>query len=163
MIHLMRERRFPAAFKCYHNFHKIGSVSSDNLFFKMVIHVHCDSAFRRYQKEMSDLSGFFVDINLFKENREKVAQTAKNTNDLLKNVNSSNETLANDDLADEDANLMIKLKFLTYKSLGLCTSFHVFYHCGERFIGPTMKLVTNWNSINTLYSGEHQHCRFWLY
>ena len=61
------------------------------------------------------LPGFFVGINLFKENREKAAQTAKNTNDLLKNVNSSNGTLAKDDLADEDANLMIKLKFLTYK------------------------------------------------
>ncbi|CAL5389160.1 unnamed protein product [Camellia sinensis] len=122
MIRLMRERRFPAAFKCYHNFHKIGSVYSDNLFFKMVIHVHSDSAFRRYQKEMRNkpglwplYRGFFVDINLFKENREKAAQTAKNTNDLLKNVNSSNGTLAKDDLADEDANLMIKLKFLTYK------------------------------------------------
>ncbi|KAL7264689.1 hypothetical protein ACSBR1_002617 [Camellia fascicularis] len=122
MIRLMRERRFPAAFKCYHNFHKIGSVSSDNLFFKMVIHVHSDSAFRRYQKEMRNkpglwplYRGFFVDINLFGENREKAAQTAKNTNDLLKNVNSSNGTLAKDDLADEDANLMIKLKFLTYK------------------------------------------------
>ena len=48
----MRERRLPAAFKCYHNFHKIGSVSVDNLFYKLVIHVHSDSAFRRYQKEM---------------------------------------------------------------------------------------------------------------
>ncbi|KAI8030053.1 tRNA ligase 1 [Camellia lanceoleosa] len=48
--------------------------------------------------------GFFVDLNLFKENREKVAQTAKNTNDLLKHVNSSNGTLAKDDLVDEDAN-----------------------------------------------------------
>lgn len=52
MIRLMREKRFPAAFKCYHNFHKAESASSDNLFYKMVIHVHSDSAFRRYQKEM---------------------------------------------------------------------------------------------------------------
>lgn len=55
MIRLMREKRFPAAFKCYHNLHKVDSVSSDNLFYKMVIHVHSDSAFRRYQKEMRSL------------------------------------------------------------------------------------------------------------
>lgn len=48
----MREKRYPAAFKCYHNFHKIDSISSDNLFYKMVIHVHSDSAFRRYQRDM---------------------------------------------------------------------------------------------------------------
>lgn len=52
MIRLMRENRFPAAFKCYHNLHKIDSASSDNLFYRMVIHVHSDSAFRRYQKKM---------------------------------------------------------------------------------------------------------------
>lgn len=52
MIRLMRDKRFPAAFKIYHNFHKIDSVSNDNLFYKMVIHVHSDSVFRRYQKEM---------------------------------------------------------------------------------------------------------------
>ena len=52
MIRLMREKRFPAAFKCYYNFHKVDSISADNLYFKMVIHVHSDSAFRRYQKEM---------------------------------------------------------------------------------------------------------------
>ncbi|PSR85123.1 Arginine biosynthesis bifunctional protein ArgJ beta chain like [Actinidia chinensis var. chinensis] len=56
MVRLMRERHYPAAFKCYHNFHKVGSISSDNLFFKMVIHVHSDSVFRRYQKEMRILA-----------------------------------------------------------------------------------------------------------
>ncbi|CAL5378203.1 unnamed protein product [Camellia sinensis] len=35
--------------------------------------------------------------------------------------------------------------------LGLCTSSHVFYHCDERLIGPTMNLVTNLNSTSTLY------------
>ncbi|CAL5328313.1 unnamed protein product [Camellia sinensis] len=35
--------------------------------------------------------------------------------------------------------------------LGLCTSSHVFYHCDERLIGPTMNLVTNLNSTGTLY------------
>ncbi|XP_052186627.1 tRNA ligase 1 isoform X2 [Diospyros lotus] len=122
MVRLMRERRYPAAFKCYHNFHKIDSVSADNLFLKMVIHVYSDSVFRRYQKEMRNkpglwplYRGFFVDINLFKANREKAAEIAKNSNDLVKGVNNSNELSAKDGLADEDANLMIKLKFLTYK------------------------------------------------
>ncbi|KAI8009841.1 tRNA ligase 1 [Camellia lanceoleosa] len=89
------EKQFPAAFKCYHYFHKIGSVSSDNLFFKMVIHIHSDSVFQRYQKEMRNKPGLRP----------------------IYQGNYSNGTLAKDDLADEDANLMIKLKFLTYKIL----------------------------------------------
>ncbi|KAL4592202.1 hypothetical protein LXL04_005189 [Taraxacum kok-saghyz] len=121
MVRLMKERRLPAAFKCYHNFHKINSISSDNLHYKMVIHVHSDSAFRRYQKEMKfkpDLwplyRGFFVEINLFKASKEKASQISQNTPDVEKNHKNDNETIKND-LADEDANLMIKLKFLTYK------------------------------------------------
>ncbi|XP_030968694.1 tRNA ligase 1 isoform X3 [Quercus lobata] len=119
MMRLMREKRFPAAFKCYHNFHKVSSISSDNLFYKMVIHVHSDSAFRRYQKEMRLkpglwplYRGFFVDINLFMANKERAAEIAK-SNTMVENGSSS--TLGKDALADEDANLMIKLKFLTYK------------------------------------------------
>ncbi|XP_075635217.1 tRNA ligase 1 isoform X2 [Castanea sativa] len=119
MMRLMREKRFPAAFKCYHNFHKVNSISSDNLFYKMVIHVHSDSAFRRYHKEMRLkpglwplYRGFFVDINLFKANKERAAEIAK-SNTMVENGSSS--TLGKDALADEDANLMIKLKFLTYK------------------------------------------------
>ncbi|KAJ0083774.1 hypothetical protein Patl1_30766 [Pistacia atlantica] len=121
MILLMRERRFPAAFKCYHNFHKIDSVSKDKLFYKMVIHVHSDSTFRRYQKEMRHkpglwplYRGFFVDINLFKANKEKAAEIAKNNS--MGGISSGNGGLpGKGDLADDDANLMIKLKFLTYK------------------------------------------------
>ncbi|XAR59778.1 hypothetical protein NMG60_11015745 [Bertholletia excelsa] len=122
MVRLMRERHYPAAFKCYHNFHKIGSVSSDNLHFKMVIHVHSDSVFRRYQKEMRNkpglwplYRGFFVDMNLFKANKEKANEIARACNDLIKNVTDSNGTSGKEGLADEDANLMSKLKFLTYK------------------------------------------------
>ncbi len=63
MMRLMREKRFPAAFKCYHNFHKVDCISNDNLFYKMVIHVHSDSAFRRYQKEMR--SCLNLHLNLF--------------------------------------------------------------------------------------------------
>ncbi|GFY85759.1 RNAligase [Actinidia rufa] len=59
--------------------------------------------------------GFFVDINLFKANKDEAAEIAKTSNDLVKNVNDSNGTSTKDGLADEDANLMIKLKFLTYK------------------------------------------------
>ncbi|XP_062171894.1 tRNA ligase 1 isoform X1 [Alnus glutinosa] len=119
MLRLMREKRFPAAFKCYPNFHKIDSISRDNLFYKMVIHVHGDSAFRRYQKEMRYkpelwplYRGFFIDINLFKANKERATEIGKSSNIV---EHSSSSTSAKDGLADEDANLMIKLKFLTYK------------------------------------------------
>ncbi|KAJ9546068.1 hypothetical protein OSB04_025775 [Centaurea solstitialis] len=122
MVRLMKEKRFPAAFKCYHNFHKINSISDDNLHYKMVIHVHSDSAFRRYQKEMRykpDLwplyRGFFVDINLFKASKEKAQEIARISADVGKNDKDTDDTSRKSGLADEDANLMIKLKFLTYK------------------------------------------------
>lgn len=63
IIRLMREKRFPAAFKCYHNFHKVDAISSDNVFYKMVIHVHSDSAFRRYQKEMRSIFNMIFPLN----------------------------------------------------------------------------------------------------
>nr|XP_029120792.1 tRNA ligase 1 isoform X2 [Elaeis guineensis] len=124
MIRLMRQRHFPAAFKCYCNYHKIDSLSIDNIYFKMVIHVHSDSVFRRYQQEMRRnrglwplYRGFFLDINLFKVNKERATELAKDSNALLKNINGScdSSTLASDGIANEDENLMIKLKFLTYK------------------------------------------------
>ncbi|ONK75258.1 uncharacterized protein A4U43_C03F15000 [Asparagus officinalis] len=87
MIRLMKQRHFPAAFKCYHNYHKIES-----------------------------LSRFFVDVNVFKVNKEKAAEVSKDSNSLLKNVNGTHDSSSSvDGLADEDANLMVKLKFLTYK------------------------------------------------
>ncbi|GFQ02089.1 hypothetical protein PHJA_002352800 [Phtheirospermum japonicum] len=118
MIRLMREKRLPAAYKSFHNFHKINSLASDDLHFKMVIHVHSDSAFRRYQKEMRHnpglwplYRGFFVDLNLFKVNKGTAVECSKETD-----VGSgTNDASAKDGLADEDANMMIKLKFLTYK------------------------------------------------
>ncbi|XP_057248037.1 tRNA ligase 1 isoform X3 [Beta vulgaris subsp. vulgaris] len=141
MIRLMKEKRFPAAFKCHLNFHKADSMSTDNIHFKLVIHVHNDSVFRRYQKEMrhnpslwplyrggtltigsrrssltmgilesacfsqTSLAGFFVDINLYRESN----QTDGN------NANSNDDATQADKLADEDTNLMVKLKFLPYK------------------------------------------------
>jgi hypothetical protein len=55
--------------------------------------------------------GFFVDINLFKADKEKVTEISK-SNSINESGSSSTEK---DDFADEDANLMVKLKFLTYK------------------------------------------------
>lgn len=124
MIRLMKQRHFSAAFKCYWNYHKIDSLSNDNLYYKMVIHVHNDSVFRRYQQEMRRnkglwplYRGFFVDVNLFKANNKKAAELAKDGNTLLKNINGALDSNASvvDGLADEDSNLMVKLKFLTYK------------------------------------------------
>ncbi|KAF3790306.1 hypothetical protein EJ110_NYTH09213 [Nymphaea thermarum] len=122
MIRLMKIKRFPSAFKCYCNFHKLSSISKDNIYLKMVIHVQSDSAFRRYQREMREnpglwplYRGFFLDINLFKVNKETAAEMSKDTYSSMKNMNGGSDSNELDGLADEDANLMIKLKFLTYK------------------------------------------------
>ncbi|XP_010542600.1 PREDICTED: uncharacterized protein LOC104815752 isoform X2 [Tarenaya hassleriana] len=122
MIRLMKEKRFPTAFKCYHNFHRAKDTSPDSLFYKMVVHVRSDSAFRRYQKEMRQkpglwplYRGFFIDINLFKSNKGKDAVTLKSADNTVGDANENGGTQGKDGLADEDANLMIKLKFLTYK------------------------------------------------
>ncbi|CAM0947539.1 unnamed protein product [Alopecurus aequalis] len=112
MIRLMKQRQLivnseksSVTLKFYQ---KIDSLSND----KMVIHVRRDSAFRFYQQEMREnqglwplYRGFFVDVNLFKANNKKAAEGA------LDSSLSGNE----DGLADEDSNLMVKLKFLAYK------------------------------------------------
>ncbi|KAL6189546.1 hypothetical protein ACLB2K_040933 [Fragaria x ananassa] len=92
VIHLMREKRLSAAFKCYPNYHKHDSMSSDNVFYKMIIHVRSDSAFQRYQKEMKSkpglwplYRGFFVDFNLFKANKKRAAEIAKNKSTVVDN------------------------------------------------------------------------------
>ncbi|XP_062187077.1 tRNA ligase 1 [Phragmites australis] len=124
MIRLMKQRNFPAAFKCYWNYHKIDSLSNDNLYYKMVIHVHSDSVFRRYQQEMRRnqglwplYRGFFVDVNLFKANNKKASDLSEDGDVLLRNIYGAldSNSSAVDGLADEDSNLMMKLKFLTYK------------------------------------------------
>ncbi|KAF9589671.1 hypothetical protein IFM89_026926 [Coptis chinensis] len=121
MISLIRDKHLSASFKCYQ---KISLVASDDLHYKMVIHVHKDSAFRQYQKKMRYnpglwplYRGFFADINFFKANEEKGVEIAKETNVLVKKVNASCGAFTSgiENLAEEDANLMIKLKFLTYK------------------------------------------------
>ncbi|KAG4187580.1 hypothetical protein ERO13_A08G106700v2 [Gossypium hirsutum] len=61
------------------------------------------------------MHSFFVDVNLFKANNERAAGIAKSNNDIVGHVNNGSCTSTIDGLANEDANLMIKLKFLTYK------------------------------------------------
>ena len=58
-------------------------------------------------------------MNLFKANNKKAAELAKDGDALLKNINGAldSNSSAVDGLADEDSNLMVKLKFLTYKVL----------------------------------------------
>lgn len=62
--------------------------------------------------------GFFVDINLFKANKEKSAEIAK-SNSMGGIACGNGGVSGTGDLADDDANLMIKLKFLTYKVSGI--------------------------------------------
>lgn len=75
--------------------------------------------------------GFFLDINLFKVNKERAAEISKDSNTIMKNVNGGYglSTSNTDGLADEDANLMIKLKFLTYKVRKCTFSDIVSYTC----------------------------------
>ncbi|XP_047080662.1 tRNA ligase 1-like [Lolium rigidum] len=125
-IRLMKQMKpscFPAAFKCYGNYQKVDSLSNDK-YYKMVIHVHDDSVFKRYRQEMKKnqglwplYRGFFIDVNLFKANNKKAAELSKESNILLNNIEGSldSSSSAKDGLADEDSNSMIKLKFLPYK------------------------------------------------
>ncbi|KAF6992570.1 hypothetical protein CFC21_009550 [Triticum aestivum] len=112
MIRVIKQRNFPVALKCYQ---KVDSLSNDNLYYKMVIHVHSDYVFTSYRQEMRKKQGlwplyrgFFVDVNLFKANNRKAAEHPKDSNTLLKNIDGAENS-------DEDSNLMVKLKFLTYK------------------------------------------------
>jgi hypothetical protein len=63
--------------------------------------------------------GFFIDVNLFKTNNKKAADLSKDGDTLLRNINGALDSISSDvdGLADEDSNLMVKLKFLTYKVL----------------------------------------------
>lgn len=72
-----------------------------------------------YSHALCFLLGFFVDVNLFKANKERAAGIGKSNNDIVGHVNNGSSTSTIDGLANEDANLMIKLKFLTYKVYSL--------------------------------------------
>lgn len=65
-----------------------------------------------------------MDLNLFKADKEKAIEIARIGKDV-KNGDDNNGTFTKDSLADEDANLMIKLKFLTYKVNCKCTQINV--------------------------------------
>jgi hypothetical protein len=86
--------------------------------------------------------GFFVDVNLFKANNKKAAELSKDSNTLLKNIDGALDPSSStkDSLADEDSNLMVKLKFLTYK---------VLFHCLQLLAG-LCSLVT-WDMNAMLY------------
>lgn len=60
---------------------------------------------------LTKFSGFFVDVNLFKANKERASEISKGNDNVVEDGTSS----SGNDLADEDKNLMVKLKFLTYK------------------------------------------------
>eukprot|EP01018_Ginkgo_biloba_P015904 Gb_26327 [translate_table: standard] len=158
MIHLMRQKRFPADFKCRYNFRKIPYSSSDSAHFKMIIHIYNDSGFRRYQKEMREhpglwplYRGFFVDVNLFKVPAEKAIQMSVDKSLLLDNMESNfgARLFEHDGLADEAENLMIKLKFLTYKLRtflirnGLST---LFRHGPTAYKEYYMRQLKNWGT-----------------
>ncbi|KAH6814067.1 RNAligase [Perilla frutescens var. frutescens] len=149
MIRVMREKHYPAAFKFYHNFHKVDSATNDSLHFKMVVHVHSDSTFRRYQKEMRHnpglwplYRGFFVDLNLFKANKERAAEFQGKTN----SGSGLNGESAKDDLADEDANLMIKLKFLTYKHVLDALFLILFVEHADTDLSDSKWQMQKWNT-----------------
>uniref|UniRef100_A0ACD5Z8K7 Uncharacterized protein n=1 Tax=Avena sativa TaxID=4498 RepID=A0ACD5Z8K7_AVESA len=128
MIRLMkriRSRKKHVAFKCYSNCQNDDSFSNDNSYYKMVIHVLDDSLFTRYQQEMKKYQGlwplyrgFFIDVNRFKANNKKASELSKDSNILQNNIEGSldSSSAAKDGLADEDSNLMVKLKFLPYKT-----------------------------------------------
>ncbi|KAM0897275.1 hypothetical protein ACQ4PT_022646 [Festuca glaucescens] len=73
MIRLMKQMKemkpssFPAAFKCYWNYQKVDSLSNDNLYYKMVIHVHSDSVFTCYQQEMKQMKSWGTSESKLKE------------------------------------------------------------------------------------------------
>lgn len=87
----------------------------------------CITSFIIFFKELNyfSIAGFFVDINIFK-GKEKTSELSDDNDSLLKNMSGSSTSgsALTESLADEDTNLMIKLKFLTYKvSFILCGYF----------------------------------------
>ncbi|KAM0897276.1 hypothetical protein ACQ4PT_022646 [Festuca glaucescens] len=72
----------------------------------------------RLMKQMKEMKpSFFIDVNLFKANNMKTTELSKDSNILLSSIEGSLDSSSSvkDGLADEDSNLMVKLKFLPYK------------------------------------------------
>lgn len=122
MIRLLQERHMQVRYPC-----RVKGVDKNKgkIHFKLTLHVLNDSVFRRYQKEMRDnpglwplYRGFFVDVCL-SDTQNQVSSKASSSaisslsEEFHKNLSLSN--VEDDALADEAENLMLKLKFLTYK------------------------------------------------
>ncbi|KAM0861973.1 hypothetical protein ACQ4PT_045558 [Festuca glaucescens] len=72
----------------------------------------------RLMKQIKEMKpSFFVDVNLFKANNMKTTELSEDSNILLNSIEGSLDSSSSvkDGLADEDSNLMVKLKFLPYK------------------------------------------------
>lgn len=124
MIRVIHKSKLPVRFKC----HKITSSQStndqDNIVsqFKMTVHVLSDSAFRRYQKEMSKHAslwplyrGFFVDVRVLNASTAPAIIDKKSLTDGSDEETRGFGECGQDDSVDETQNLMLKLKFLPYK------------------------------------------------
>uniref|UniRef100_A0A453MWW1 Uncharacterized protein n=1 Tax=Aegilops tauschii subsp. strangulata TaxID=200361 RepID=A0A453MWW1_AEGTS len=75
-------------------------------------HESCIFLSRKNQELWPLYRGFFIDVNLF-----KAAELSKDSNALPENINGvlNSRSSTKDGLVDEDSNLMVKLKFVTYK------------------------------------------------
>ncbi|KAJ7543365.1 hypothetical protein O6H91_09G034600 [Diphasiastrum complanatum] len=119
MFRLIRQRKLPVRFRSRLISHGEDS-DNDLTHFKTTVHVLADSAFRRYQKEMRHhpglwplYRGFFVEVTLSKHGKA-LTSVSQEVDDLTNKI-SHLSGIQLDMMADEDANLMLKLKFLPYK------------------------------------------------
>ncbi|CAK9216079.1 unnamed protein product [Sphagnum troendelagicum] len=120
MVRVVHKAKLPVRFKCRMNLLQQTDMAHNNVLshFKMTVHVLSDSAFRRYQKEMSKHAGlwplyrgFFVDISIY--NATAVAPSLIEERASL--VDKNEMETGDDVMADGSENLMLKLKFLPYK------------------------------------------------
>ncbi|KAJ8749159.1 hypothetical protein K2173_018628 [Erythroxylum novogranatense] len=77
-----------------------------------------DTKMKKFMKDAIKFKvdeSFFVDINLFKANKHNAIEIARNHKSVVRTFKDDSEITAKEGLADDDANLVIKLKFLTYK------------------------------------------------
>lgn len=112
MIQLLCARKMHARYPC-----RVKEFDRKNgkIQFRLTVHILNDNVFRNYQKEMRKspglwplYRGFFVDVSLFDDESQA---TSVNSQSETLNVNNVEDVA----LADEAENLMLKLKFLTYK------------------------------------------------
>eukprot|EP00249_Psilotum_nudum_P024453 c29187_g1_i1 orf=271-3738(-) len=121
-IQVLRNRNMPVRFRCRPI---VNMEDCEKIQFKMIIHVLADSVFRKYQSEMRHNSGlwplyrgYFVEVSLFDNLVQASTRIrASDQTSLAKEFQNGLQlnNVEDDVLADEAANLMLKLKFLTYK------------------------------------------------